>query len=262
MNLLQKIKKKANQIALKNVVYSAEDIMIDTHNELKAKYNTSAIKIQKINNEINDLHYNLCLASRKINDLTAKTINNEYTKMEKIISFIMEAKLKGVIGSLSQLGTYDKKYLKVFETVFGIKMFQIVVEDEYSAFRAIQFLKDSKIGKAMFIPLNKVPEKHIKLDLPESEGVLDFAINLIDCDNKYRNIFLHSGGDTLVVENIECAKRLIGKYNIVTLDGEFFHKSGLMLGGYILNLDAELNYYKTHIKEIKSKLKVLEKQKG
>ncbi len=60
----------------------------------------------------------------------------------------------------------------------------------------------------------------------------------------------------------ECAKRLIGKYNIVTLDGEFFHKSGLMLGGYILNLDTELNYYKTQIKEIKSKLKVLEKQKG
>lgn len=164
----------------------------------KNEYN--AIKINKINNEINDLHYNLCLASRKINDLKDKTINNEYAKMKKIISFIMEAKLEGVIGSLSQLGRYDKKYLKTFETAFGIKMFQIVVEDEYSAFGAIQFLKDSKIGKAMFIPLNKVPEKHIKLNLPEYEGVIDFAINLIDCDNQYRNIFLHSGGDTLVVE--------------------------------------------------------------
>ena len=37
-------------------------------------------------------------------------------------------------------------------------------------------------------------------------GVIDFAINLIDFDDKYLKAFFFALGETLVVENMQAAK--------------------------------------------------------
>ena len=67
--------------------------------------------------------------------------------------------------------------------------------------------------------------------MPKLDGVIDFAINLIDFDDKYIKAFFFALGDTLIVDNMATAKRLMGKYRIITLDGEIFEKSGAISGG-------------------------------
>ena len=69
------------------------------------------------------------------------------------------------------------------------------------------------------------------MTLPKEKGVVDFAINLIDFDDEYLHAFYFALGETVVVENETCAKKLAGKYRVVTLEGDITEKSGLITGG-------------------------------
>ena len=106
--------------------------------------------------------------------------------------------------------------------------------------------------------------------MPKDKGVIDFAINLVDFDDQYINAFYYAVGDTLVVEDMECAKKLIGKYRMVTLQGELFEKSGSMTGGsqkrtglsFSQNDDNELENFKKKLKELEEKSKSLQNKKS
>ncbi len=62
-------------------------------------------------------------------------------------------------------------------------------------------------------------------------GWLDYAVNLVDFDDRYRNIFEYVFGGTVVFERLDQARSLLGRHRIVTLDGELLETSGAMTGG-------------------------------
>lgn len=220
-------------------------------------------------NEINDLNYNIQMAYRKISAMEAKKQAVEDANFGRAVDTIMNAKLRGVHAPLAQLGTVDKEYAVAMEVAFGGRMAHVVVDDEHVASVAIEMLKSSNAGRATFIPLNKIKRAPSKLQLPKDRGVIDYAINLVDFDDEYIDAFFYAVGDTIVVEDIECAKKLIGKYRMVTLQGELLEKSGSMTGGTRLrtglsfsqNDDDELNKYKDRLKEMEQKLGSLENKK-
>ena len=220
-------------------------------------------------NEINDLNYNIQMAYRKISTMEAKKQAAEDANFGRAIDTIMNAKLRGVHAPLAQLGTVDKEYAVAMEVAFGGRMAHVVVDDEHVASVAIELLKSSNAGRATFIPLNKIKKAPTRLQLPKDKGVIDFAINLVDFDDEYIDAFFYAVGDTIVVEDIECAKKLIGKYRMVTLQGELLEKSGSMTGGTRLrtglsfsqNDDDELNKFKDRLKEMEQKLGSLENKK-
>ena len=220
-------------------------------------------------NEINDLNYNIQMAYRKISTMEAKKQAAEDANFGRAIDTIMNAKLRGVHAPLAQLGTVDKEYAIAMEVAFGGRMAHVVVDDEHVASVAIELLKSSNAGRATFIPLNKIKKAPTRLQLPKDKGVIDFAINLVDFDDEYIDAFFYAVGDTIVVEDIECAKKLIGKYRMVTLQGELLEKSGSMTGGTRLrtglsfsqNDDDELNKFKDRLKEMEQKLGSLENKK-
>ena len=220
-------------------------------------------------NEINDLNYNIQMAYRKISTMEAKKQAAEDANFGRAIDTIMNAKLRGVHAPLAQLGAVDKEYAIAMEVAFGGRMAHVVVDDEHVASVAIELLKSSNAGRATFIPLNKIKKAPSRLQLPKDKGVIDFAINLVDFDDEYIDAFFYAVGDTIVVEDIECAKKLIGKYRMVTLQGELLEKSGSMTGGTRLrtglsfsqNDDDELNKFKDRLKEMEQKLGSLENKK-
>ena len=221
-------------------------------------------------NEINDLNYNIQMAYRKISAMEAKKQAAEDANFGRAIDTVMNAKLRGVHAPLVKLGTVDKEYSIAMEVAFGGRMAHIVVDDEHVASVAIELLKSSNAGRATFIPLNKIKKAPSKLQLPKDKGVIDFAINLVDFDNEYIDAFYYAVGDTIVVEDLESAKKLIGKYRMVTLQGELLEKSGSMTGGTRLrtglsfsqNDDEELNKFKDRLKEMEQKLGSLENKKA
>lgn len=225
--------------------------------------------LDKTKNEITDLNYDMQIVYRKLTSMEVKKQAAEES-FGRAIDTVMDAKLRGVHAPLVQLGTVDKEYATAMEVAFGGRMSHVVVEDEHVASVAIELLKSTGAGRATFIPLNKVMKAPSKLSLPKDKGVIDFAINLVDFDDTYINAFYYAVGDTLVVEDMECAKKLIGKYRMVTLSGELFEKSGSMTGGSVRrtglsfsqNDDDELNKFKSKLQEMESKLKSLEEKKS
>ncbi len=221
-------------------------------------------------NEINDLNYNIQTAYKKISAMEAKKLMAEEANFGRAIDTVMNAKLRGVHAPLAKLGSVDKEYSIAMEVAFGGRMAHIVVDDEHVASVAIELLKSSNAGRATFIPLNKIKKAPTRLQLPKDKGVIDFAINLVDFDDEYIDAFYYAVGDTIVVEDIECAKRLIGKYRMVTLQGELLEKSGSMTGGTRLrtglsfsqNDDDELNKFKERLKEMEQKSASLENKRS
>ncbi len=155
------------------------------------------------------------------------------------ISSIMKNKKKfgGVFGTVAQLGQVKKKYAEALEAAAGARTNYLVVDNDKTAAECIAYLKSNKLGRASFIPLNKIRtsagigaeyKKLARLD-----GVHDFAINLISYKSQYKKAFEYVFGSTLIIEDMGTARRVgIGKAKMVTLDGNIAEASGVMKGGF------------------------------
>lgn len=242
--------------------------------DLKIIQQNAMHDLDTVKNEISDLNYDIQTAYRKISSMEAQKQAVEEANFGRSIDTVMNAKLKGVHAPLVKLGKVDKKYSTALEIAIGGRITHIVVDDEHVASTAIELLKSSNAGRATFIPLNKISKAPSKLSLPKDKGVIDHAVNLIDFDDKYRNAFFYALGDTIVVENLDCAKKLTGKgvnaYRVVTLEGEIIEKSGSMTGGSVRktglkfsqNDDEELDKFRTKLKDMEKTLVSLETKKA
>lgn len=136
----------------------------------------------------------------------------------------------GVHGTIGQLGKVDEEFTVALETAIGGRLAHIIVEDDQVAQQCIEILKKTQAGRATFVPLNKIVAQAPGL-LPTTAGVIDFAYNLIDFPPRFIKAFQYACGQTIVVENMEVARRLINQARIVTKGGELFEKSGSITGG-------------------------------
>ncbi len=255
---------------------SNKDLLETQVNELKKEMDDLKIiqqnamhDLDTTKNEVSDLNYNIQMAYRKISTMEAQKMAAEEANFGRAIDTVINANLKGVHAPLVKLGKVDKEYSTALEIAIGARMTHVVVDDEHVGSVAIELLKSSNAGRATFIPLNKIQKAPSKIALPKEKGVVDYAINLIDFDDKYLNAFYYAVGDTLVVEDLACAKKLMGKYRVVTLDGEIIEKSGSMTGGTVKksglkfsqNDDEELDKFKTKLKDMEKQSASLENKK-
>ncbi|MFP4045991.1 MAG: chromosome segregation SMC family protein [Candidatus Aenigmatarchaeota archaeon] len=148
---------------------------------------------------------------------------------------ILKLDKDGVHGTIQTLGKVEEKYQKALGIAAGGNMNSVVTKNDRVAQDCIQYLKNNKIGRATFLPLNKMKpwnKSRQAKKLKDKPGVIDFAINLIDYDSKYELAFQYVFKDTLIVENLDVARRHSDKARMVTLDGDIVYKSGAMKGGH------------------------------
>lgn len=220
---------------------------------------------------IEDYDHDVKAAYRKFTDMEAQRRAVSASGSSIPITTVMNAHLEGVHAPLMQLGTVDEEYSLALDIAFGGRLAHIVVDDTHAAYVAMELLNSSRAGRATFIPLNKVKKAPTKLQLPKNKGVIDFAINLVDFDDIYLDAFFYAVGDTLIVEDVEAAEQLIGKYRMVTLDGKLYEKSSAITGGYVKksmfgfgqNDDKELETAKAKLDELQKKYEeAVVRQKG
>ncbi|MFP4633752.1 MAG: chromosome segregation SMC family protein [Candidatus Aenigmatarchaeota archaeon] len=154
---------------------------------------------------------------------------------------ILRLDKEDVHGTIQSLGNVKEKYQKALEVAAGGNMNSLVVESGDVAKDCIEYLKENKVGRATFLPLDKLrpwDKSREAKKLKDKSGAIDFAINLINYDSDYELAFQYVFKDTLVVESLEFAKRHAGKARMVTLDGEIVYKSGAMKGGHYESKDS------------------------
>lgn len=170
--------------------------------------------------------------------------------------------LPGIYGTIAELGKVDSRYATALEVAAGNRLQNIVVDNDEDASRCIYYLKDMRKGTATFLPLNKMRQKPQLRDIRGQTGVIDYAINLVEYDQRYENAFWYVFGDTLVVDTLETARRLIGTARMVTLEGDLVEKSGAMTGGFRSRSKLKFKASEEErIKELAEQITILESER-
>jgi chromosome segregation protein len=167
---------------------------------------------------------------RQLDQLEAKEEAQQEAQGTFATKILLKSNLSGVYGLVANLGRVEPQYQIALETAAGARMGHLVVDNDEVAAAGIELLKRERGGRATFLPLNKLRAGQ---DLPnlKVDGVIDYAVYLIDFDPKYDAVFSYVFGNTVVFETLSAARRHIGRYRIVTLDGELLESTGAMTGG-------------------------------
>lgn len=193
--------------------------------------------IQQLEAELKSTEEELETKRQALEAVNKRIIQLETTKevagesgFGRAVEAILARKIPGVHGTIGQLGNVDPDYTVALETAIGGRLAHVVVDSDEVAQQCIEFLKKSQVGRVTFVPLNKIVTQPPGL-LPNHPGVIDFAYNLIDFNPKFVKAFQYACGQTVVVENMEVARKFINQARMVTKEGELFEKSGSMTGG-------------------------------
>ncbi len=221
-------------------------------------------KKSEIDNYLNKLQSNkMVLESRK---------NAFIDYASRGVRSVLKLGMKGVHGTIASLGLTSKEYATALSVAAGGRINAIVTDDDIVAQKAINYLRQKELGTASFIPLNKINPAVLR-NYPRAEGVIGPAINLIKFDEKYRKAFELVLGSTLVVKDLDAARRVgFGRARMVTLQGDIVETSGFMTGGYrgkrsgfldrdidseLEEIETKLRTYKRYSSELSSELGVL-----
>jgi len=219
-DLLKNIKDKL-ETSINNLtdIKNKKDILNKEYNIKNLEYQEN---INKLNIIKNNLENNLL-----INNNVKRVLNNP--------------RLNGINDAFGNIISTTDTYSKALEVIIaGSKNF-IITDNEKDAKEAIEFLKNNKLGRCTFFPLNIIKPKGIDV---ETLSILDKELDYLGClssfvsyDSKYKNVVLNQLGNIIVTRDIDSgnkiSKLINNRYKIVTLDGEVIHIGGSITGGSI-----------------------------
>lgn len=249
------VKLESNILNLKEEIKSLESTLelldneISTLNEkyssLKEKKQTLEIDLKKTyatkSNIISEINFKNKLINETKNkiEIMNANIENDSLLPFSVKSVLNNPRLKGLHGTLGNNLDIDEKYSIAIDTVLGTMQNVVICDDESYAKASINYLKDNKLGRVTFFPLNVIKPKYMDENtlnrVKSFDGFIGIASDLVSYDSKYKNIVLNQLGNVIVVNNIDTLN-IIGKsinysYRIVSLDGEILHTGGSLTGG-------------------------------
>ena len=224
-------------------------------------------QIKQLDDEIDDLRSDYSRINSQKNDLRYKYENLDSKRRANIniieknetfnrgIKYILNEKIDGVIGAFVNLIDIPVGYEEAIQTLSGGLFQDIIVKNTDIGKKCIQILKDKKLGRASFLPIENIKTGKMLSQLPKVEGVIDFARNIVKYDKSLEKIVQFAYGNAIVVKNLDVGAQLSKNGfsdRIVTLEGDIITARGRMTGGHSFRGKDELL-------ERKKELKLLEK---
>ncbi len=162
--------------------------------------------------------------------------------------------MPGVQGSLSELIMVPPQYKTAVEVSAGAHLRDIVVDSTNNAVKAVKYLKTNKLGRARFLPMDKIRGFPTK---PLPTGAVGWLSELIQHDPMYDSIISYVFSTTAAVNDIDRAKAIAknNRIRMVTLDGDLMEASGAITGGYFRKkskADPEVGRYQEEKKRMKA----------
>ena len=260
------------------------------------------LKIQKLNEKTEELRKEYSGINKQKNEISYKLQNFEVKQkaisdaieknetFNRSIKHILNEKIDGVIGAFVNLIDVPVGFEEAVQTLSGGMFQDIVVKDSEIGKKCIGILKERKLGRASFLPIenirvskmndflptindvswqndfkNKMSEEEIQNIISNTKGkngIIDFARNIVKIDKKFVNkkiekVIQFVYGNSIVVENLEVGTELLKKgFNdrIVTLEGDIITSRGRMTGGYSFRGKDEILERKKELKHLESEI--------
>jgi len=204
--------------------------------EMRLKARTEKLDVLKTEIDKLTLDRNDTLRRAGTIEEQEKNLSGYAEAVKSVISRGRQGGLKGIHGPVSRLITVPQKYSAAIETALGFSLQHIVVENEQDAKRAIEYLRDNKLGRATFLPISAVKGHTLnERGLDETAGFIGAASDLVKYDAKYTEIIRSLLGRVALADDMDSAiamsKRFGYRFRIVTLDGQVINAGGSLTGG-------------------------------
>lgn len=237
--------------------------------EVKNKLLVIKVKKSTSSNALMEANKAKFLLENKIEILENNILSAEAAPVS-VRNILNNPRIHGVHNTIGKLLDIPEKYMVATDIALGASSNYLVVDDDNVALSAIDFLKERKLGRATFYPLNVIKSKYVSSDIINDikniNGYIGVLSDLVRYDKKYKNIVENRLGQVIVVDN-ERTLNIIGKlinykYVVVSLDGEILHVGGSITGGTskknsMLNEKNELNKLKNDLQKLDIKIKEL-----
>ncbi len=227
-------------------------------------------KLNKLKEQENELRNEKHVKESRYNMLSdlEKNMEGYQGSVKSVMREVRRGTLKGIYAPVSQIISVSDKYSLAIETALGAQIQNIITDNENDAKKAIGFLKESRAGRATFLPLTAIKGKLLEeKGLDDCYGYINIASKLVEFQSKYTDVVNSLLGRTVVAEDLDAAISIAKKFNykfkIVTLDGQIVNAGGSMTGGAklqnagILSRGNELERLKTECEDIAEKLGIL-----
>ncbi len=146
-----------------------------------------------------------------------------------------DARVRGVLAQLLQV---PQEYETALDMALGQALQNIVTDDEETAKRLIDYLRDNRLGRATFLPLSAVRSRTLSQEerrLLSMPGCLGVASELVSFSPEYRGVVENLLGRTVVCEDLARGIPIMraGRhaFRLVTLAGDVMNPGGSMTGG-------------------------------
>lgn len=233
--ILDQLKKQGHDLVLKRKKLNEEISVLNQKIAQKSK-----LKDQNEQNYF-QVRNNLQQISAQVEGL--KRIRDRHEGYYYGVKYVLnhQSDFHGIVGVIGELISFPAELEAALSIALGGGVQDLVTIDQNSARDAINLLKQSRTGRATFLPLdglrhNEIAASTIK-SLQSIDGFKGVAASLVTAktDIDISNAISYLLGNVLVVDTIDTALRVqrrIGRhYRIVTLDGDIISPGGSMTGG-------------------------------
>ena len=232
----------------------------DSQEQKEEKLSLIREELAEKDRKLRDTQVNYHQEKSRLEALT--NLTERYEGYGGSVKKVMECKEreKGIIGVVADIIKVDKKYETAIETALGGNIQNIVTDDEETAKRMITFLKQTKAGRATFLPLTSItnPQEFKNPEALKEKGVIGMADELVSIDSKYKNVAKAMLGRIVVVDHVDNAVKIARKFDygvrMVTLEGELLVPGGAISGGAFKN-NSNLLGRRREIEELEGKVK-------
>lgn len=202
---------------------------------------------------------------------TLEELQEDFAGFNQGVKEILKARgtrLVGIKGAIAELITTNKQYEIAIEIALGAATQQIVVENDEHARRAIQFLKQQRLGRATFLPMNIVKARFVPANVIEglkrNPSFIGVASSLVSYSSEYEQVIQNLLGSVLIAQDLKGANelaKLVGhRYRFVTLEGDVVNPGGAMTGGAVRTTNSSLIGRQRELEEITIKLKDMQEK--
>ena len=234
-------------------------------NKLQEELTELNAEIEELNNTIYALKSSIGNDTNRMNILTNLQADFEGYQFA-VKRLLQEGKnnptlnkaIKGVVGNIISV---DSKFSTAIEIALGGSIQNIVTANENDAKTLINYLKESKFGRATFLPISAVKPRSLSANdrrYLSAKGCFGIASDLVKTEAQYKSVIESLLGATVVCDNLDNATTLAKQsgfaFRIVTLEGDVISPQGSMSGGSKKSNDSSLLSKENEIKALKENI--------
>lgn len=181
-----------------------------------------------------------------------------------------------IIGVLGDLVSTDSKYELAIEIALANSIHNVVTKSESDAAELIGVLKDNRLGRVTFLPIDNIKSRMLDNDTynkaKRQSGFIGIASDLVKNDSKLDDIVKNLLGRIIIVEDISDARRIASDIKhsakVISLEGDCINPGGSLTGGStrrgsvgIIGRSREIEDLKKKTEELTREISVFEAEK-